>query len=102
MTNSTTSAAAPDIGGPLRGLELRVQLIRVANPMDGDEEVLVDQIVRDIYPGVPHFLGPILHGFRRYAGTGQLRITRLSGDATLLGDIVGALRHERKARPEVN
>jgi len=88
--------AVPDIGGSLRGLALLVELVQVSSPMDGDEQVLVSEVVRDIYPGVPIFMGRVVQGIRRYAGTAQIRITVTEGDATVLGDVLAALRFQRR------
>lgn len=85
------------MGGPLRGLVLQVQLVRLPSHEQGDEVVLHSETFRNLYLGYPNFLARMSVLTRTYMAPYVIRFTKVAGDGTGIGDVVVCCRYKRRA-----
>lgn len=89
-------AGLPDVGGPLYGIELKMEAVQVKSHDLSADSVLHSQMFRNLQEGQPNYMGPLNASVRRYMAPLAIRPTVVKGDAAMIGDLAVTVRYRRK------
>jgi hypothetical protein len=84
-----------NVGGPLRGLRYKVEIIESATQSGGEDRVLSTTEMRDLISGVPEELNKPRGPTRKAMHPIKVRFTALDGDPTLVTEALIAFRLRR-------
>lgn len=84
-----------NVGGPLRGIRYKVEVIEATTQSGGEDRVLSTTEMRDLISGVPEALNQLRGPARKSMHPIKIRFTALDGDPTLVTEAMIAFRLRR-------